>query len=206
MSRTISTKTAAIGAGLLVAASVATAVAFDSAAAGAAARPTAHTSVHKAVRPAAAAPVSTTKIFIAFAGYKGDSTDKAHPGTSLASSVQLGMGRGSANSPVSFSELTVSKPVDSSTPNTMQAVAKGTLLAKVDVYFVSVSSTGAEKTVTHYQLQQVYVSADSVSNSATNESEALSLRFNKILFAQTSPKGTLGPTTFTWNIASNDNV
>jgi type VI secretion system Hcp family effector len=190
MKSAISTKSAAIGAGLLLIAAVGATVAFNSTAASGAVVP-------KAVRPAAA--VGKPSLYIKFDVIPGSSTAKAHKGASDATAFS-----GALTSPVDgrtqFGDITVTKPIDIATPKILTAEAKGQAQKQVDLYVDETSASGKTSTVTHIILSTVFITSDQFISTTSGEVEKLTLNYQKIQYDRFNGST---PVSFKWDVAAN---
>jgi type VI secretion system Hcp family effector len=185
----ISTKSAAIGAGLLLIAAVGATVAFNSTSASGAVVPK--------VTPAAA--VGKPSLYIKFDVIAGGSTAKAHKGASDATAFS-----GALSSPVDgrtqFGDITVTKPVDIATPKILTAEAKGQAQKQVDLYVDGTSAAGKTSTVTHIILTTVFITSDQFISTASGEVEKLTLNYQKIQYDRFNG---ISPVSFKWDVAAN---
>jgi type VI secretion system secreted protein Hcp len=127
-------------------------------------------------------------IYMQYGKIKGNVTATGHEGWIDVSSFQFGVGRAIASvvgrskdreaSQPNFSEVSISKDMDESSPKLFQeaTVGKG---EKVTIHFVT---TGANKIQLYleYVLEDCMVSGYSVASGGERPSESLSLSFTKI--------------------------
>jgi type VI secretion system Hcp family effector len=190
MKSAISTKSAAVGAGLLLIASVGATVALNSTAASGAVTPK--------VRPAVAVG-GKPSLYVKFDVISGGSTAKAHKGASDATSFS-GSLSGAVDTRTEFSDITVTKPIDIATPKILLAEAKGQMQTKVDLYVDATSATGTNSTITHITLSDVFITSDQFTSTASGEVERLTLHYGKIQYDRFAGKT---PVSFKWDAAQN---
>lgn len=145
------------------------------------------------------ATTGSDPIYMQYGTIQGDVTEVGHENWIELDSFQFGVTKpvslttGQSGVP-SFSEITITKPMDKSSVGLMTQVLQGTPQT-VTIDFVK---TGATKPVTYveYVLNNALVSGYSVSSGGDNPTESITLSFTKITFKFTpqNPDGTLGTT------------
>ena len=149
--------------------------------------------------------------FLKIDGVEGESTDDKHKGqieidsfswgVSNAGSMATGGGTGKA----SFSDFTITKTVDKSSPKLMQAVATGEHLKTVDLSMRKAGGTQMDYYVIH--LEDVLVSSYSTSGgSGEAPMESISFNYQKIEFQYipTNADGTAAAAVkASWNLKEN---
>ena len=167
MTSVVSTKAAAVSAGLLFLAAIATTVSLNSSAASG------------AVVPHAVATTSATSLFVKFDTIKGGLTAKAHAGQSKALSASL-QTTTPPDGTTTFADFVITKPVDVASPVIVSDEANDHMLNKVEVFVVQPNASGAEVVVTKYTLQQSFITGDSISTTSAGEVERISLSYGHI--------------------------
>lgn len=131
---------------------------------------------------------------------KGESTDKDHKDWIVLNSFDWGVtnsarqsSSGGGSGKVTFSDLTITKPVDTSSPKLLQATSSGTHFseAKLDVTRLIADK---QQTYLEFKFQEVLVSGYQISGTAdTIPTETLTLNFSKIeeIFTQFDDKGSV---------------
>jgi type VI secretion system secreted protein Hcp len=157
-------------------------------------------------------PASAT-LFLMIDGINGESTYKTSSGWIEISSFQFGIANpssigsstgGAGAGKVSFSDLTVTKQTDKSSPSLFLDAASGTHLknALLDV----VNNGGNQTLFLEYKLTDVLISGYSISSGGDRPTESLSLKFGKLQFTEfpQNANGSLGtPITVDWDLALN---
>lgn len=157
------------------------------------------------------ATTGTDPIYMKYGTIQGDVTDKAYQNAIELTSFQFGVARqvtgatgsGSTSEPT-VSEITITKPMDSSSPALLQQAFGGTPQT-AEIYFVTASGTGTEVVYAEYKLTNAIVTGYSVSSGGDRPTESLSLAFSKIQFEYKSPSTTgtstgTGTGTVTWDL------
>ena len=123
-------------------------------------------------------------------GIKGDATDEAHKDEIELTSMSFGLGRGISGSVgqtknreashPSFSEISITKALDQSTPNLFTEACVGQT-KKVEIFLVK-TSEGASKNFMEYTLTNVLFSGYSIQAAGgdSQPSESITLNFTKI--------------------------
>ena len=136
-------------------------------------------------------------ILMQFEGIAGESTVEGHKDWINIDSCQFGVGRNIAAptggggdrtpSPPSFSEITLSKTADITTPKLMHELTSGTG-KNVTLEFLTTSSGGGKLEVyQRIELENVLISGYSQSSGGDRPSESLSLNFTKITLTYMEP-------------------
>lgn len=150
------------------------------------------------------AAFAQTAIYVDVAGIKGESTDKSHPNTIAASSFSFAVANTNGSSP-KFSDITISKNVDRSSPLLLLGSAQGTNIATVNLY--AQKSVGGTPT-DYYVIKLTDVKVTSVAQSGSAGGapiETVSFSYGKIeidytMFNGTQPNGTV---VMTWDLTKN---
>jgi len=142
-------------------------------------------------------PVALADIFLKLPGIDGESTAVGHEKWIDISSFQFGVanpgaGSGGGGKPV-FSEVTISKAFDASSPPLMEAVVDGKSFANALVDFVR-PSQGKPQTYLKYEFSDVFLTSYSVSSGGDRPFESLSFAWSKLTttYFPQSPTGGLG--------------
>jgi type VI secretion system Hcp family effector len=167
MKSAISTKSAAIGAGLLLVAAVGATVAFNS------------TSASGAVVPKATTTVGKPAIYVKFDTIKGQSTAKAHKDFADATAITGGFSTPANGRPI-VADIVVTKFIDVATPKLLSAATTNLNLAKVEIDVDAAQSNGLAKTVTKYLLSNAHITSDTFVTTSAGEVEKVSLSYQKI--------------------------
>jgi type VI secretion system secreted protein Hcp len=142
-------------------------------------------------------------IYLKIEGIKGDVTTQGYEGTIAVQSAQVGVGRG-IGSPTggqgretttpSFSEVTITKVSDSTTPALFLEAVAGTKGKAVDLLFTRTLTTGQEVPYYTITLSDVLVSSFSQSSGGDVPAESISLNYTKIemIYTPYDAKGTKG--------------
>jgi len=156
-------------------------------------------------------------MFLKIDGVKGESKDKTHKqdidvvawswGMSNSGSAHQGGGAGSGK--VNVRDITLTKYVDSSSPQIMLSCCDGKHFAKATL---TVRKAGGNSPVEYVviKMEEVLISSVSTGGSGAEDrlTENLNLNFAKVNFDYT-PQGDKGekgtPIPFAWNIAANAN-
>ena len=182
MNKQITTKSAALGAGVLLFAAVGATMVFNSSAASGA------VSQAKPNLRAAAAAAGKVSIFIKFADIKGTSTVKGlegwEPLTSLGSGFQMPTSQGQPTGRVVAQSFALTKSIDATTPELLTALTTAKNLSKVEIKVFASDATGAPKLVTDYQFNNALISSDTFAQSAAGQVEKLSLVYQAIKVTQ----------------------
>jgi type VI secretion system secreted protein Hcp len=130
-------------------------------------------------------------IYMNYDGIQGGVTTQGHEKWIEVSSFQFGVGRaiGTAargaiareNSEPSFSEITITKPMDVASVDLFQQGAFGKLDKKVNLDFTT-TAQGQTTTFLKIKLKGVGISHFSHSSAGDNPTESLSLNFTKITY------------------------
>jgi type VI secretion system Hcp family effector len=167
MKSAISTKSAALGAGLLLIAAVGATVAFNS------------TSASGAVVPKATTAVGKPSIYVKFDTIKGQSTAKAHKDFADATTMTGGFSTPANGRPI-VADIVITKFIDVATPKLLLAATNNQNLAKVEIDVDATQSTGLSKTVTKYVLNNARITSDTFVTTSAGEVEKISLSYQKI--------------------------
>ena len=142
-------------------------------------------------------------IYMKYTGINGDVTEEGHKQWIECSSCQFGVGRaiggtasgaakGREASLCNVSEITITKPADSSSQNLMREAMIGAVPGKqVKFDFVTTGAGDQAQTYTTFTLEECMISGFSLSTGGDRPSESLSLNFTKIEY-QMSQGGTGG--------------
>lgn len=160
----------------------------------------------------------SSDIFLKLDGIKGESKDEKHKGSIAIESFQWGLqqagtmghGGGGGAGKVSFSDISIQKFADSSTPALMQACAGGDHI-KTGVLTVRKAGGKQEE---YYKISLTQILVSSIQNTGANghggvPSETVSLNFDEIKFdyKEQSGDGKLGGVVkFGWNLSKNVKV
>lgn len=130
-------------------------------------------------------------IYLEYEGIKGNVTADGYKDHIAVDSVQFGVGRGISMEPgkmsnreatrPTISEITVTKPADTSATSLFKEAVTGSAGKKVTIKFVQ---TGTDKVIEYmaYALEDVLISGYSVSASGDSDPiESISLSFAKIM-------------------------
>ena len=133
-------------------------------------------------------------IYMQYGTIQGDVTATGHEHWIEVNSFQFGISRtisaptgGSADresSAPSVSEITITKPMDSSSPNLLNEALQGEGQT-VTIDFVKTGGTGQPLTYVEYKLENTLISGYSVSSGGENPTESISLSFTKFTFTFT---------------------
>jgi type VI secretion system secreted protein Hcp len=140
-------------------------------------------------------------IYMKMEGVKGEVTAKDHEGWIEVTSAQVGLGR-AISSPVggkrdaslpSFSDVTITKPMDSASPPLFLESVLGKAGKQVDLHFTR-SVEGQEIVYYTITLSDVLVSSFSQSSGGDRPMESLSLNFTKfnMIYTPVDDKGGTG--------------
>ena len=155
--------------------------------------------------------------FLLLDGITGESTDKTHKDWIEISSFSFGVshpttiGSGARGTgKASFSDLSITKTVDKSSPALFFDAASGKHIKDGLLDVVKVSG-GSEMSLLQYKLTDVMISSYSIGGSSGGElpQESLSLNFTKIEFKEfpQNPTGSPGiPITVEWNLLQNNGI
>jgi type VI protein secretion system component Hcp len=157
--------------------------------------------------------LSPDAIFMSVAGFSaGESLAAVHPQTAEVDTVGSALSNSGAPTSstvgkVSASTVTITKAVDSYTPQLQKAASTGTLLTTVTIYLDRLVSE-RETDVAVYTLSGVLVKSDSLRFGAANgtgtESVAFAVRQLKFSYRMQKPDGSLAPAlSYCWNFATN---
>jgi len=131
-------------------------------------------------------------IYMNYDGIKGDVTEDGHTDWIELSSLQFGVGRaiggtasgaakGREASLCNVSEITVTKPSDSSSQDLMREAMIGAVPGKtVKFEFVTTGAGDKADTYTKFTLDECMISGYSISSGGDRPMESLSLNFTKI--------------------------
>jgi len=146
---------------------------------------------------------------------KGDSKDSQYPQWIQLFSAQMGVGRGvtlnsgtvSTSNP-SFSEVTITKLTDSTTPSLYTLCSGGTATVTQPIDYVTIDfrKTGTTQVFYRLQLQKVYISGISSSSGGDVPSESVSLFFSRVSWSYVpyDTSGKVGQTvTKGWDVIKN---
>lgn len=131
-------------------------------------------------------------VYMKIEGIKGEVTTPNYEGMIEIDSMQLELARSIQSSPgapresssPSFSDVTITKRTDSTSPHLFLEAAAGVVGKKVDLHFTT-SVNGEERTYYLVTLSDVLVSGFSQSSGGENPTESLSLNFTKIEMSYT---------------------
>jgi type VI secretion system secreted protein Hcp len=157
--------------------------------------------------------------FLMLDGIKGESTDKTHQDWIEISSFSFGVSHpttigsgtsGAGAGKASFSDLSITKTVDKSSPALFFDAASGKHIKDGLLDVVKVSG-GSEISLLEYKLTDVMISSYSIGGSSGGElpQESLSLNFTKIEFKEfpQNPTGSPGiPITVEWDLLQNKGI
>ena len=155
--------------------------------------------------------------FLLLDGITGESTDKTHKDWIEISSFSFGVshpttiGSGTRGTgKASFSDLSITKTVDKSSPVLFLDAASGKHIKDARLDVVKVGG-GTEMSLLKYKLTDVMISSYSIGGSSGGElpQESLSLNFTKIEFKEfpQNPTGSPGiPITVEWNLLQNNGI
>jgi type VI secretion system secreted protein Hcp len=161
-----------------------------------------------AYRPVLAA----VDLYLKLDGIEGESTDEAHKDWIDLSSFQFGVtqpGTGPVGGPpgrVNFSDFSIMKHVDKSSPSLLFDSASGTRI-KDAVIDVVKAGTDQSKPFLQYTLSNVLVSSYSTSGDGDRPTESVSFEYTKIEFKYSAqnPDGTLDePISVKWDLVKNE--
>ena len=137
-------------------------------------------------------------MFLTLDGIKGESQDKAHPGSIEVLSFSWGMSQtgalgGSGAGRVSVHDISITKVTDSSTPQLMLSCATG---KHISSGIIAVRKAG-EKPLEYLKIKLTDILISSVQMGGSRSgtpSDGITLDFNKAFFsiAPITPAGTLG--------------
>ncbi len=141
-------------------------------------------------------------IYMQYDGIKGDVTEEGHADWIECSSLQFGAGRaiggtatgaskGREASLCSVSEITITKPSDSSSQDLMREQMIGAIPGKKVVFeFVTTGAGDKAETYTKFELEECMISGFSFSSGGDRPSESVSLNFTKIWYNMMQGKST----------------
>lgn len=159
-------------------------------------------------------PEADAAAYIKFDGIDGEARDSAHSGWSEALAFSFGVERemsgatgGKATSTSSFSDFSIVKQIDKSSPGLFLASANGQVIPTFS--FEITHDDGAKLAYLKYELTNVMVTSYNISGGDTGTPvETISLNFEKITFSyigMDSKTGTqAAPISSNWDIAKND--
>lgn len=133
-------------------------------------------------------------IYMKFDGVDGEFQDKDHKNWSVVESISQGhqkagggkTGASRRGGDVQFSDISVMKELDKSSPKLAEACAKGKVFSKVEIHNTASYTDAGRVTYLAYELKNVQIS--SYQMSAAGESrpiESLSLNFEEIKLTYT---------------------
>ena len=148
---------------------------------------------------------ASANLFLELDGIQGESTAVGFENQIELGSLQLGVGNGNAKSGPSFSEATVTKQLDKSSPQLMLRTANGTTIPKATVRF---TTPGQEKVAVYlrYCFTGVRITGFSQSSGGTRPSESVSFSYATIVqsYTQGSETGGAGTVFATgWDLLKN---
>jgi type VI secretion system secreted protein Hcp len=136
-----------------------------------------------------------------------DSFSFSAENTATIGSATSGAGAGKAQ----FNELTVTKAVDSTTPQFFQRLAQGRHFASLEIIARNAGATGQAAVPVRYLFQTVFVKSQEQSGDTGNDKPTEKLTFVYGALAQAAqkqtPTGTLGTFSFgNWSIMTNTQI
>ena len=146
------------------------------------------------------------RVFLELDGIQGESTLVGFENQIELNSFQFGVGRSaSAKAAPSFSEVTVTKQLDKSSPELMLRTANGSTIASARIRFTQQTAEG-QVVFLRYCLTGVRITGFSQSSGGDRPSESVSLNYGTIVqsYTQQASGGGQG-TVFSsgWNLISN---
>ena len=146
---------------------------------------------------------ASANLFLELDGIQGESTAVGFENQIELGSLQLGVGSGNAKA--SFSDATVTKQLDKSSPQLMLRAANGTTIPKATVRF---TTTGQEKVAVYlrYCFTGVRITGFSQSSGGGQPSESVSFSYATIVqsYTQGSETGGAGTVFATgWDLLKN---
>jgi type VI secretion system secreted protein Hcp len=146
---------------------------------------------------------ASANIFLELDGIQGESNAVGFENQIEIGSLQLGVGRGAKEA--NFSEVTLTKQLDKSSPELMLRAANGTTIPSATLRF---TTTGQEKVVVYlrYCLTGVRIAGFSQSSGGDRPNESLSLSYATIVqsYTQGSETGGAGTVFATgWDLLKN---
>ncbi len=161
------------------------------------------------------ATTGSDPIFMQYGTIKGDATAKAYEGfidlNSLSFSIDkpttIGSATGFQTGAPKFSEITITKLMDSSSVPLAQQLLTGTP-QNVKIDFAKTSGTGELFTYAEYDLTNAIITGYSVSSGGDQPTESITIAFEKFSFTFTPMSATGIPepslsSTVTWDLATN---
>ena len=139
-------------------------------------------------------------IYMKYTGIDGDVTEQGHVNWIECSSYQFGVGRaiggtasgaakGREASLCNVSEITISKPSDSSSQSLMREAMIGAVPGKLVKFDFVTTGTGDQADIfTKFELEECMISGYSLSTGGDRPSESLSLNFTKITYSMMAGK------------------
>ncbi len=119
--------------------------------------------------------------------------------------IIIGSATGTQTGAPHFSEITITKPMDSSSVQLAQQLLTGAP-QNVKIDFVKLSGTGQTFTYAEYDLTNALITGYSVSSGGDQPTETITIAFEKFSFTFTPTSATGIPgssSTVTWNLATN---
>ena len=145
---------------------------------------------------------ASASIFLELHGIQGESNADGFVNQIELGSAQLGVGRGAKEA--NFSDVTVTKELDKSSPELMLRAANGTTIPSAKLRF---TTTGQEKAVVYlrYCLTGVRIAGFSQSSGGNRPSESLSLSYATIVQSYTQGSESGAGTVFAtgWDLLKN---
>jgi len=185
VNRTVSSRTAAIAAGFLLVGSVGATVLVSS---GTASGAVVHT----------LAASTSSSITASFDTIKGE----LKGGPSAVTGVEFNVQKTCSDCRLTFSAITITKPVDIATPKLQQALALGTPLKIVTINFLHQSASGVSRIVTKYQLTNAFVTSDSIQSQPAGQVEHVTLTFDTYRILQLAAASNT-TSQFAWSVVTN---
>ena len=152
-------------------------------------------------------------MFIKFDGIDGEAVDKGHEDWIELDSMQFGVGRTISQtgggdretSNPSFSELTLTKEMDKSSPLLFFEAIAGSSLGKATLELTQTGTEGSQ-TYLKLELEEAIVSSYSTSSEGERPAETFALNFTKIAYTYTQYDDSgkeVGSTTKQWDLMAN---
>jgi type VI secretion system secreted protein Hcp len=147
---------------------------------------------------------ASANVFLELDGIQGESTAVGFENQIELGSLQLGVSSGNAKTGPSFSEATVTKQLDKSSPQLMLRAANGTTIPSAKVRF---TTAGQEKPVVYlrYCFTGVRITGFSQSSGGDRPTESISFSYATIVQSYTQGSETGGGTVFAagWDLLRN---
>lgn len=187
MIKQISTRSAAIGASVLLVISVGGTVALNSSAASGA---TPRAAKPAAVRPAAVNPTGKATIYLKADPLVGASTTKGLekwiPLTSIGSGFSTPTANGQITGRTQAANFTFDKAYDITTPQILATLATGKHLTKAEIRVYQSDPNGVSKLMTDYMFTDIMFVSDSFGQSSGSQAEHVSMIYRTMKITQTS--------------------